>query len=124
MNLLFREATVTLLCRKQSDLVREAFTKQYSREFKDYAIREHIKDHQPENNDHNCLPVDLHTYQTHHILPVSLGGTNDFDNLSLVERQMHAYIHEILSSQTKGMLAGTTRKILIPYQTSHIWSPQ
>ncbi|MBR4927189.1 MAG: HNH endonuclease [Alphaproteobacteria bacterium] len=33
-------------------------------------------------------------YQIHHIIPLCCGGTNDFDNLMLVHKNVHAEIHD------------------------------
>ena len=54
-------------------------------------------------------------YDTHHIIPLSLSGDNGRDNLVLMERNDHAYLHhEFLDPQTKGLSAGESGWLLIP----------
>jgi hypothetical protein len=46
---------------------------------------------------------ELHGYDTregtknvHHIIPKSEGGTSEFENLSLLDKEMHAWIHKLI----------------------------
>ena len=41
----------------------------------------------------------LASFEIHHIVPLSLGGTNSLDNLALVEPKLHKQIHRIIESQ-------------------------
>lgn len=43
-------------------------------------------------------------YQIHHIIPLCCGGTNDFDNLMLVHKNVHAEIHGRIWSDVYKML--------------------
>ena len=55
------------------------------------------------------------TKSVHHIIPRSEGGTNDFENLSLLDRQMHAFIHhliQLLDNQANKWLTQTGGKQL------------
>ena len=54
-------------------------------------------------------------YDTHHIIPLSLSGDNGRDNLVLMERNDHAYLHhEFLDPQTKDLRAGMSGWLVIP----------
>lgn len=57
-------------------------------------------------------------YQIHHILPLSLGGTNDFENLMLVQKDAHAEIHKRIWDDIYKIMnaegVGTRAKVLVP----------
>lgn len=63
-------------------------------------------------------------FDIHHILPVALGGGNDWQNLCLVPHDLHAVIHEYIDEQIDGMNYGETRQVIIPIlSTCKIWNP-
>ena len=43
---------------------------------------------------HNETP-----YQVHHLFPLGLGGTNDFNNLCLMDKDLHTFVHNYCLSQ-------------------------
>ena len=48
--------------------------------------------------------------EVHHRMPVECGGTNDFDNLTLVRKDVHDYLTEAQMAATKGLEPGTSRE--------------
>jgi 5-methylcytosine-specific restriction endonuclease McrA len=69
------------------------------------------------------VPLDVDDYEVHHIVPVSLGGTNDYDNLALVYPFVHRQLHKYLSAQTVGMEKGDSRNLIVPYYQGKVWGP-
>ncbi|MCB9978308.1 MAG: HNH endonuclease [Rhodospirillales bacterium] len=61
------------------------------------------------------------SFQVHHIMPISLGGNNEEENLALVEPSLHRRIHEYITRQTSGMEMGEERPILLPFSAERIW---
>ena len=51
--------------------------------------------------------------ECHHILPVSLGGTNDRNNFALAETELHKSLHRYINNQLGDLRKGR-RIILIP----------
>jgi hypothetical protein len=41
------------------------------------------------------------THNVHHIVFKSEGGTNAFENLALLDRETHAFIHDLLDKMQK-----------------------
>lgn len=64
-------------------------------------------------------PLDIH-----HILPIALGGGNDWCNLCLVPKDLHEVIHEYINEQLDGMNTGDVREINLPIlSTRKVWNP-
>lgn len=59
--------------------------------------------------------VSRHWYEIHHIIPRVFGGTNDYDNLALIQRVDHERAHEIIHDQAVGMQPGESREISVPW---------
>ncbi|MGN1063406.1 MAG: HNH endonuclease signature motif containing protein [Alphaproteobacteria bacterium] len=57
-------------------------------------------------------------FQIHHIIPLSLGGTNDFSNLMLVHEDIHMEIHERIWDGIYKMMkeagVGSTAMVILP----------
>ncbi len=70
-----------------------------------------------------CIPSDIKRYQAHHILPISLGGTNSFSNLALVHPRLHVYCHCHITKSVLKLKTGETRVIDIPFMPALIWIP-
>ena len=49
--------------------------------------------------------------EVHHRIPVECGGTNDFDNLTLVREDVHDYLTETQMAATKGLEPGASREV-------------
>lgn len=82
------------------------------REDLDYNMREAFRRH------HHSPSY----YQIHHVLPLSLGGTNSWENLVMVHPKKHRKIHEAIDSQIEGMLYGESRLILLPVYQGKVWN--
>lgn len=62
----------------------------------------------------------LSSFEIHHIVPLSLGGTNKFDNLALVEPTLHAYVHRLIDNQ--GPIRGDSGQVIrIPKLPGLVW---
>lgn len=61
-------------------------------------------------------------FDLHHILPLSLGGSNDLSNLALVYRPFHKAIHRYVEQQGE-LKVGEAREIRIPCSESacRVW---
>ena len=61
------------------------------------------------------LHINPKKYGCHHIIPVSVGGTNDPDNIVIMERDQHQILHDnYIDPQLQGLEEGQTRVILLP----------
>jgi hypothetical protein len=60
-------------------------------------------------------------FQIHHILPLSLGGSNDWNNLSLVDPTLHILIHDFIDAQTEHLKVGEETKIKLPMYEGAVW---
>lgn len=60
--------------------------------------------------------------QAHHVIPLSLGGTNAHGNLCFLSPGEHGDIHRIIDKQTENMEPGERRTIQLPYPVSRIGS--
>ena len=108
------------LTKQEIKAVREAFTRSLSADFKNYAIGETLNDRKLYGDGvRNALPLDSHTYQTHHIIPRMLGGNNDFSNLTLVHPRLHKAIHKYIRDQDS-----RNGLYLIPVYAGLIWGPR
>lgn len=58
----------------------------------------------------------LASFEIHHIAPLSLGGTNSFDNLALVEPKLHKQIHRIIESQENALTNRQLRELKEAYK--------
>ena len=62
--------------------------------------------------------------QIHHVLPISLGGGNDWSNLVLICPVLHDAVHEFIDEQIEDMEVGETRKVIIPIISQRkLWVP-
>ena len=62
---------------------------------------------------------DRRLYNCHHKIPLHLGGTNDPDNLVLMNKREHNMLHKyIIEPQIKGLMKGQTRDIMLPVMES------
>ncbi|MFA4994578.1 MAG: HNH endonuclease signature motif containing protein [Bdellovibrionales bacterium] len=68
------------------------------------------------------IPAKIKKYQIHHIKPISLGGTNAFSNLALVQPSLHTNCHWRIKKASKNLRKGESRFINIPHMPSIIWS--
>ena len=119
---LYKIVSVVLVKREQADLVRREYIKnQVGKDFRDHAIRECVMEGR-ETNEHPCLPLDLYTYQVHHIVPISLGGTNNIRNLALVEPNVHHEIHRSIGWEISGLQRGERRTVRLPIRAGLIWT--
>lgn len=106
----FRRMSVRMLTPYETSLMRARFTKLMRQDFRSEAA--HIA-HVP------CVYLQRH--ETHHILPVKLGGDNKNDNLVLVDPNLHIALHGFIENQIGGMEVGDKREIDIPYMRGAIW---
>ena len=116
----FRPTLVRLVPKDEAMAIRQAF-RQVSADFKNHAMRITTTEAREYGGDRECLPERLETYQTHHIVPVALGGGNAFDNLAWVDPVLHNWFHNFMADQTRGMKAGDERQITIPVKRGLIW---
>ena len=122
----FKEVKVELADRHLAQKIRDKFKSSLSMEFKHIAMRETVRQRHEDNrfeDERPILPHDLHIYQSHHILPVQLGGTNDLDNLAWVHPRLHRKIHLYINVQTVGIVPGEKRVIKLPIKAGMIWTP-
>ena len=72
---------------------------------------------------HKALAV-LDGAEKHHILPISLGGTNDISNFAVVEKNLHKAIHTYISAQLWPDMDSGKRIILIPHHPENriVWT--
>lgn len=106
----FRRMSVRMMTPYETSLTRARFTKLMRQDFRSEAA--HIA---------NVPTVYLQRHETHHILPVRLGGDNKNDNLALVEPSLHIALHGFIENQTRGMEVGDKRDIDIPCMRGVIW---
>ena len=114
---------VELIAPKKAKQIRKEFST-ISRDFKNYALGQCMANAQNDGGERQCLNENMDMFQAHHILPVSLGGGNSFDNLAWVHPALHAEIHQHINSQIQGMQIGDKRYIMIPVMNRLIWSMQ
>jgi hypothetical protein len=74
----------------------------------------------------NALLGQLRTFEKHHILPLSFGGTNDFENLVLIDPKLHLQIHQLMAIFTRRQqchVAGSSVYLPVPRhpQKERIW---
>jgi hypothetical protein len=62
----------------------------------------------------------IQRFDAHHIVPLTLGGTNDPNNLVLVNKSMHEEIHDYIDSQGRFEI-GERGSVLIPHKSGLIW---
>jgi hypothetical protein len=55
------------------------------------------------------------TYELHHLVPISLGGSNDLNNLAFIPHDLHTKIHHAINRATNHLREGKTETIAIPY---------
>lgn len=55
-----------------------------------------------------------HGIEIHHILPVALGGGNEWQNLCLIDPELHKAVHEYIDEQLEGLQAGGVACVRIP----------
>lgn len=53
-------------------------------------------------------------FSTHHKIPISLGGSNDVDNLCLMRHEEHVKIHQMIDWQISATQADKKCRILVP----------
>ncbi len=58
---------------------------------------------------------ELQTYELHHRIPISLGGTNNFTNLVFVPHGLHTRIHVAINRATSHLREGMRDTITLPY---------
>lgn len=116
----FIKSAVTLCSRIDTQEVRNAYNQQLRDDFKNFALRILMSD---KMWGIETFPMDqFDALQIHHIKPISLGGTNKFSNLALVDPELHREIHREIDLQTSGMKYGDTRKIDLPYFSGILWT--
>ena len=117
ITLQFRAVSVVLLSRDECHKARRANSHRKRRAFRNYAKsllrQERVK----------LSPVLYRDLQEHHIIPLSLGGSNDKANKALVPSKDHQEIHQIITAQILGMRVGEHRTILLPYSPAPVWAP-
>jgi hypothetical protein len=59
-------------------------------------------------------------FQVHHIKPISLGGDNSYENLALVEPDLHETIHDFIHAQHE-LRENEVRDLLIPRFPGQVW---
>ena len=59
--------------------------------------------------------------QLHHILPLSLGGTNQKNNLVLVAPKLHEVIHDFIDAQLMEMPVRGKMRVYIPWRKGMVW---
>jgi len=60
-------------------------------------------------------------YELHHILPLSLGGTNNIENLALVHPDLHKSIHFFIDTQ--GQPSRYKQKLVwVPVLPNQLWT--
>ena len=60
--------------------------------------------------------------QAHHVIPLSLGGSNAYGNICFLSPEEHSGAHQIIDKQVAGMSPGDRRIIQLPYPVSRIGS--
>jgi hypothetical protein len=113
---LFRR-TVKLRNSKETALLREAYMATERDAFME-TIQTLIDTYPQIVQQHGHDPFYKH-FRCHHIVPLSLGGTNE--HLAYIEPETHNTIHRFINLQTNGLGVGDTAQILIPYFPSVIW---
>jgi len=58
---------------------------------------------------------EMHRYDLHHQIPLSLGGGNDMDNLVLIDKTLHTIVHLFIGHQNE-MKIGETKQLLVPFK--------
>lgn len=115
ITLLWRETAVTLQTSKYVKKTRKRYRHDNVRtQFRLAAYLELAREKLP-------VPDSIELFKTHHILPIFLGGNNCFENLALLDQDLHDYIHKKIDKQIKGMEVGDQRTIALPYLLGKVW---
>ncbi len=62
-------------------------------------------------------------YNYHHIIPLSIGGTNRKENIILMLRTEHELLHKfIIDPQIKSMIPGKKKRIMLPVMNGEFFS--
>lgn len=75
-------------------------------------VRRLRKEHRRKKND----------AQAHHIIPLSLGGTNATGNICMLSPEEHHDAHRIIDEQISDLAVGERRTIELPYPVSRVGS--
>ena len=68
----------------------------------------------------------LRGYEFHHIIPLSMGGTNDPTNIVLCEKHLHRIIHQFIDAQGEVTRISTRQIPVLPGKvwSGDLWEPQ
>lgn len=122
MTLSFRRQVVQLASAEVCKRLHKEFTKELSKDFKSHAVQELIAWYKIDGDpDKDVLPLDLHKFQTHHVLPRKFGGPNTFENMALVHPDLHRQIHFLIDRQTEWIKPNERREIQIPVKFGVVW---
>jgi hypothetical protein len=90
-----------LVAKEFKESVKEAFRAQATEKFKPRRKASH--------------------YKVHFVVPLRLGGDISFENLALVDEEIHKKIHRLIKKQTNDMQEGEMRTIDLPYKKGEVW---
>ncbi|MDR2901683.1 MAG: HNH endonuclease [Lactobacillales bacterium] len=111
----------TRVAPKKVKALRKRFEKNIRKRFIRYVFRHAIFDRTFEKYKHEFTIERLiegvlpDNYTVHHILPLAGGGTNDFSNMCIINKESHEFLHEyIIQPQTCLAESGQTWRMILP----------
>jgi len=60
-------------------------------------------------------------FEVHHVHPLNLGGTNTWENLALVDPDLHKALHRYIDRQLAGSVMTDFKTIAIPTLAGRVW---
>ena len=103
---------VRVLTPMQAHETRQGYTRDLRHSFRKEALRHLSPKEQARYGDDLSI---------HHIVPISLGGSNDVSNLALLHKDFHAWVHLYIDHQLHGLRYNEWTAIWLPRWHETIW---
>ena len=110
-SVLFSECKVVVCSHKEARMVRCESRKGITTSFKVACWEAMTPEEQFRTRD----------WQAHHIMPIFLGGKNEWGNLALVEPRTHKWLHEVIDEQLGCYHPYDQKWVRIPYLIGRVW---
>lgn len=94
------------------DKIKQSFFKKVQREC--CRAQEHVRRGRHQLTKEQILQA-YDGYDLHHRIPLSLGGTNQLDNLTFIPRAVHKRVHDEINRVSRHVQVGESALIAIPY---------
>lgn len=63
---------------------------------------------------HDRVQQEFLTYELHHLVPISLGGSNELSNLVFIPHHLHTKVHVAINRATNHLREGMSETVAIP----------